>query len=161
MIFQIFLFHLACVLSTYTSFFIWPEACTFLSYDLTEQDIRPNASLLYFWYAEVELANSPSESSDSSSRAKHILSCLGSGTRYSPFTGQPSSMQQLRARQGFKDLIKTLSSKWSRGMIDDHSAALICSAALFEELSTGLASALEILEHSFTMVLPGELAFFS
>ncbi|KAL9155477.1 hypothetical protein ABFS82_09G005900 [Erythranthe guttata] len=118
------------------------------------QDVRPNASLLYFWYAEVELANNPSESSDSSSRATHILSCLGSGTRYSPFKCQLSSVQLLKARQGFKERIKMLSSTWARGMVDDHSAALVCCAALFEELTTGWTSALEILEHSFTMVLP-------
>ncbi|XP_011072028.1 protein NRDE2 homolog [Sesamum indicum] len=117
-------------------------------------DVRPNASLLYFWYAEVELANNPSENSDSLPRAMHILCCLGSGARYTPFKGQPSSLQQLRARQGFKDRIKMLSTTWARGIIDDHSAALICSAALFEELTSGWASALEILEHSFTMVLP-------
>ncbi|KAL0356390.1 UNVERIFIED_CONTAM: hypothetical protein Sradi_4085900 [Sesamum radiatum] len=117
-------------------------------------DVRPNASLLYFWYAEVELANNPSENSDSLLRAMHILCCLGSGARYTPFKGQPSSLQQLRARQGFKDRIKMLSTSWARGIIDDHSAALICSAALFEELTSGWASALEILEHSFTMVLP-------
>ncbi|KAL8464762.1 hypothetical protein ACS0TY_034316 [Phlomoides rotata] len=117
-------------------------------------DMRPNASLLYFWYAEVELANNSSESSNSLSRAIHILSCLGSGASYNPFKGQPSSVQLLRARQGFKDRIKMLSTTWARGIIDDHSAALICSAALFEELTYGWASALEILEHSFTMVLP-------
>ncbi|KAL0341658.1 UNVERIFIED_CONTAM: hypothetical protein Scaly_1828400 [Sesamum calycinum] len=117
-------------------------------------DVRPNASLLYFWYAEVELANNPSENSDSLLRAMHILCCLGSGARYTPFKGQPSSLQQLRARQGFKDRNKMLSTTWARGIIDDHSAALICSAALFEELTSGWASALEILEHSFTMVLP-------
>ncbi|KAH6755057.1 hypothetical protein C2S51_038938 [Perilla frutescens var. frutescens] len=118
-------------------------------------DAHPNASLLYFWYAEVELANNSSESSDSSSRAIHILSCLGSGARYTPFKGLVSSVQQLRARQGFKDWIKMLSSTGARGVIDDHSAALICSAALFEELTSGWAYALEILENSFTMVLPG------
>ncbi|KAH6815829.1 hypothetical protein C2S51_020649 [Perilla frutescens var. frutescens] len=117
-------------------------------------DAHPNASLLYFWYAEVELANNSSESSDSSSRAIHILSCLGSGARYTPFKGLVSSVQQLRARQGFKDCIKMLSSTGARGVIDDHSAALICSAALFEELTSGWAYALEILENSFTMVLP-------
>ncbi|XP_057804229.1 uncharacterized protein LOC131019658 [Salvia miltiorrhiza] len=117
-------------------------------------DVRSNASLLYFWYAEVELANDSSESSDSSSRAIHILSCLGSGTRYTPFKGQLSSVQQLRARQGFKDRIRMLSSTWAHGVIDDHSAAFISSAALFEELTSGWACALEILEKSFTMVLP-------
>lgn len=117
-------------------------------------DVRPNASLLYFWYANVELENNASANSDSLYRALHILSCLGSGARYSPFKGQPSSVQILKARQGFKDRIKMLSSTWARGMVDDHSAAFICSAALFEELTSGCKSALEILEHSFTMVLP-------
>lgn len=131
-----------------------------LSFNLTKQDMRPNASLLYFWYAEVELANSSSESSNSLSRAIHILSCLGSGASYTPFKVQPSSVQLLRARQGFKDRIKMLCTTWARGVIDDHSAALMCSAALFEELTYGWASALEILEHSFTMVLPGIDNFF-
>ncbi|KAG6401993.1 hypothetical protein SASPL_138861 [Salvia splendens] len=117
-------------------------------------ELRSNASLLYFWYAEVELANNSSESSDSSSRAIHILSCLGNGAKYTPFKGQLSSVQQLRARQGFKDRIRMLSSTWAHGVTDDHSAALICSAALFEELTSGWACALEILENSFTMVLP-------
>lgn len=125
---------------------------------MIKQDARPNASLLYFWYAEAELANKSSESSDSSSRAIHILSCLGSGERYTPFKGLLSSVQQLRARQGFKDRIKVLSSTWARGVIDDSSAALICSAALFEELTSGWSYALEILENSFTMVLPGKSA---
>ncbi|KAL6583693.1 hypothetical protein OROMI_002982 [Orobanche minor] len=117
-------------------------------------DARPNVSLLYFWYAEVELANSSSENSESLLRAVHILSCFGSGTRYTPFKGQPPSLQKLRARQGFKDHMKILSPTWARGMIDDNSTALICAAALFEELTCGWASALEILETSFTMVLP-------
>ncbi|KAK6123611.1 hypothetical protein DH2020_042643 [Rehmannia glutinosa] len=117
-------------------------------------DVKPNVSLLYFWYAEVELANNSSENSESSLRAMHILSCFGSGAKYSPFKGQPSSLQKLRARQGFKDRMKMLSSTWARGIIDDSSAALICSAALFEELTYGWPSALEILENSFTMVLP-------
>ena len=125
---------------------------------LTKQELRSNASLLYFWYAEVELANNSSKSSDSSSRAIHILSCLGNGAKYTPFKGQLSSVQQLRARQGFKDRIRMLSSTWAHGVTDDHSAALICSAALFEELTSGWACALEILENSFTMVLPGEYA---
>ncbi|XP_051123213.1 uncharacterized protein LOC127246064 [Andrographis paniculata] len=117
-------------------------------------EARPCASLLYFWYAEVELENNAFENSESLFRALHILSCLGSGTRYTPFKGQPSSVQILKARQGFKDQLKILNSTWTRGMVDDHSAALICSAALFEELTSGWGSALEILEHSFAMVLP-------
>lgn len=131
-------------------------ACTF---NLTKQEARSTASLLYLWYAEAELANDSSESSDSSTRAVHILSCLGSGAKYTPFKGQMSSVQQLRARQGFKERINTLSLAWSRGVIDDHSAALICTSALFEELTSGWAHALEILENSFTMVLPGEEFF--
>ncbi|XP_073143744.1 uncharacterized protein [Henckelia pumila] len=115
------------------------------------QDARPKAPLLYFWYAEMEISN---DNAESSSRATHILSCLGSGARYSPFNGQPSALQKLRARQGFKDQIKMLGSMWARGIIDDPSAAIISSAALFEELTSGWTSALEILEHSFTMVLP-------
>ncbi|GFP88473.1 protein nrde2 homolog [Phtheirospermum japonicum] len=117
-------------------------------------DVKPNVSLLYLWYAEVELANNSSENAESLLRAMHILSCFGSGAKYSPFKGQPSSLQKLRARQGFKDHMKMLSSTWARGIIDDNSAALICSSALFEELTFGWASALEILENSFTMVLP-------
>ncbi|KZV40304.1 hypothetical protein F511_18033 [Dorcoceras hygrometricum] len=114
-------------------------------------DDRPKAPLLYFWYAEMELSN---DNAESSSRATHILSCLGSGASYSPSNGQPSALQKLRARQGFKDQIKKLDSLWARGFVDDPSAAVICSAALFEELTSGWTSALEILEHSFTMVLP-------
>ncbi|XP_075483295.1 LOW QUALITY PROTEIN: uncharacterized protein LOC142523397 [Primulina tabacum] len=115
------------------------------------QDARSKAPLLYFWYAEMELSN---DNTESTSRATHILSCLGSGARYDPFNGQPSALQKLRARQGFKDQIKMLGSVWARGIIDDPSAAVICSAALFEELTSGWTSALEILENSFAMVLP-------
>ncbi|CAA2938938.1 NRDE2 homolog isoform X1 [Olea europaea subsp. europaea] len=117
-------------------------------------EVRPNASILYFWYAEVELGNSTVGNSDSVSRAMHILSCLGSGAQYNPFKCQPSSLLQLRARQGFKDRIKMLRPTWTCGMVDDHSVALICSAALFEKLTAGLAAAFEILEDAFTMVLP-------
>lgn len=125
-------------------------------FHLIFQDVQQSSSLLYFWYAEVEIAHNSSQSSDSRLRAIYILSCLGNGARYSPFTAQPSSVQILRARQGFKDRIKLLSSTWARGIVEDHSCAVICSAALFEELTSGWAPALEILEHSFTMVLPGE-----
>lgn len=87
----------------------------------------------------------------------HILSCLGSGDKYSPYVGQPTSLQLLRARQGFKEHIRMLRSTWTRGIIDDSSIALICSAALFEELTTGPAAAIEIFDEAFTMVLPGTL----
>lgn len=106
----------------------------------------------------MELGNSTVGNSDSVSRAMHILSCLGSGAQYNPFKCQPSSLLQLRARQGFKDRIKMLRPTWTCGMVDDHSVALICSAALFEKLTAGLAAAFEILEDAFTMVLPGALA---
>ncbi|KAI9087387.1 hypothetical protein K1719_030707 [Acacia pycnantha] len=66
---------------------------------------QSSAPLLYFWYAEAELANT--NDCESSCRAMHILSCLGSGTKYSPYKGQPSSLQLLRARQGFKEKTRT------------------------------------------------------
>ncbi|CAK9164340.1 unnamed protein product [Ilex paraguariensis] len=122
-------------------------------------DSRSDASLLYFWYAEMELANSSGCGSESSSRAMHILSCLGSGTKYSSFTCHPSSLQQLKARQGYKERIRMLWSTCARGFIDDNSIALICSAALFEELTGGWATGIEILNQAFSMVLPGNLAF--
>ncbi|KAK9278602.1 hypothetical protein L1049_028175 [Liquidambar formosana] len=117
-------------------------------------ELQSNAPLLYFWYAEMELANNSGNSTQSSLRAVHILSCLGSGVTYSPFQCQPSSMQLLRAHQGYKERIRMLRSAWARGVIDDHSIALICSAALFEELITGGAAGVEVLDQAFTMVLP-------
>ncbi|CAI9113285.1 OLC1v1013858C1 [Oldenlandia corymbosa var. corymbosa] len=117
-------------------------------------DVQSNASLLHLWYAEMEVANKTVENSESSSRAVHILSCLGCGIKYSPYRGLPSSLQQLRARQGFKERIKILGSEWAHGRINDFSNALICSAALFEELTTGPAAAIEILDMAFSMVLP-------
>lgn len=113
-------------------------------------NLQSNAPLLYFWYAEMELANS----SENTSRAVHILSCLGSGVTYIPFKSQPSSVQLLRARQGYKERMRTLQSTWARGVIEDHSIALICSASLFEELTSGGAAGVEILNQAFSMVLP-------
>jgi hypothetical protein len=66
-------------------------------------------------------------------------------------------MQILRARQGFREKLKKIQSTWSHGVTDDQSAALVCSAALFEELTNDLPGALEILEHMFSSVLPGYL----
>ncbi|KAG5530843.1 hypothetical protein RHGRI_025714 [Rhododendron griersonianum] len=117
-------------------------------------DLRSTASLLYFWYADMELSYSSSSGSESSLRAVHILCCFGSGVKYSPFKCQASSLQQLRAHQGFKERIKMLRSSWARGVIDDHSTALICSAALFEELITGGIAGIEVLNQAFCMVLP-------
>ncbi|KAL0535513.1 hypothetical protein IC582_029844 [Cucumis melo] len=117
-------------------------------------DQKSNAPLLYFWYAELELVNDHNNGHDSSNRAVHILSCLGSGTTYSPFKCQPSSLQLLRAHQGFKDKIREVRSTWLHGVIDDSSVALISSAALFEELTTGYNAGLEVLHQAFSMVLP-------
>lgn len=120
-----------------------------------KQDSQSNAFLIFFWYAEVELANSSGSSSDSGSRAMHILYCLGSGVKYIPFKCQPSSVQQLRARQGFKERIRMVRAMGAHGTTDDKAIALICSAALFEELTAGWTSAIEVFDQAFSMVLPG------
>ncbi|KAJ6340463.1 hypothetical protein OIU77_008259 [Salix suchowensis] len=117
-------------------------------------DLRSNAPLLYFWYAETELANGSGNNQESPSRALHILSCLGNGVAYKPFESKPSSLQLLRAHQGFKDRLNIVRSAWVRGVVDDQSLALTCSAALFEELTTGWAAGITVLDEAFTMVLP-------
>lgn len=117
-------------------------------------DLRSNSPLLYFWYAETELANSSGNNQESPSRALHILSCLGNGVAYKPFESKPSSLQLLRAHQGFKDRLNIVRSAWVRGVVDDQSLALTCSAALFEELTTGWAAGITVLDEAFTMVLP-------
>ncbi|KAJ6411179.1 hypothetical protein OIU84_007857 [Salix udensis] len=117
-------------------------------------DLRSNAPLLYFWYAETELANSSGNNQESPSRALHILSCLGNGVAYKPFESKPSSLQLLRAHQGFKDRLNIVRSAWVRGVVDDQSLALTCSAALFEELTNGWAAGITVLDEAFTMVLP-------
>ncbi|XP_061356034.1 uncharacterized protein LOC133300491 isoform X2 [Gastrolobium bilobum] len=117
-------------------------------------ELQSSAPLLYFWYAEVELANHTDNDCESSYRAIHILSCLGSRTKYSPFKSQASSMQLLRAHQGFKEKLRTVRSSWVHGIINDQSVALICSTALFEELTTGWDAGIEVLDQAFAMVLP-------
>ncbi|KAK4750974.1 hypothetical protein SAY87_004456 [Trapa incisa] len=124
------------------------------SVEVLPANLKSNAPLLYLWYAEMELSSGMVEHSESSSRAIHILSCLGSGESYSPFKSHPSNLQLLRSRQGFKERIKTVRLAWITGSIDDHSIAVICSASLFEELTTGWAAAVEVLDQSFAMVLP-------
>lgn len=119
------------------------------------QEIQSNAPLLYFWYAEAELANNTDDDRESSYRAIHILSCLGNGTKYTPFKSQASSLQLLRAHQGFKEKLRTVGSSWVRGKINDQSVALVCSAALFEEITAGCDAGIGILDQAFTMVLPG------
>jgi hypothetical protein len=104
------------------------------------QDLRSSAPLLYFWYAETELANSSGNNQESPSRALHILSCFGNVVTYKPFESKPSSLQLLRAQQGFKERLKILRSARVCGVVDDQSLALTCSAALLEELTTGWAA---------------------
>ncbi|XP_014514785.1 protein NRDE2 homolog isoform X2 [Vigna radiata var. radiata] len=125
-----------------------------LSVEALPGELQSNSPLLYFWYAEVEVANNTADGSESSCRAIHILSCLGSGTKYSPFKSQASGVQLLRAHQGFKEKLRTVWSSWVRGIINDQSVALICSAALFEELTTGWDAGIEVLNQAFSMVLP-------
>ncbi|XP_019430339.1 PREDICTED: protein NRDE2 homolog isoform X1 [Lupinus angustifolius] len=125
-----------------------------LSVDGLPVELQSNAPLLYFWYAEMELANNSYDNRESSHRAIHILSCLGSGTKYSPFQSQASSLQLLRAHQGFKEKMRTVRSSWIRGIINDQSVSLICSAALFEELTTGWDAGIEVLDQAFATVLP-------
>ena len=91
-------------------------------------------------------------------RAIHILASFGSGEKYTPYKCQPSSLQQLRAHQGFKERLRMLRSTWARGITDDTSLACICSAALFEELTTGWTAGVEVLNQAFSTVLPGKLA---
>ncbi|KAL5721971.1 hypothetical protein ACHQM5_005547 [Ranunculus cassubicifolius] len=118
-------------------------------------DLQSNIPLLYLWYAEVELSNISNEGLESSSlRAVHILSCLGSGVKYSPYKSQPSSPQLLRARQGFKERMRTLLATWAHGEIKDGSVAFVCAAALFEDLTSGQASGVNIIKEAFSKVLP-------
>lgn len=120
-----------------------------------QQELKSDAPLLYFWYADMELSNYNDDNPESCSRAMHILSCLGSGVAYIPYRSPPSAPQLLRSRQGFKDHIRNLRSTWARGVIHDSSIALICSAALFEEVTTGRDEALEVFNHAFSTVFPG------
>ena len=108
----------------------------------------------------MELANNTNGGCESSYRAIHILSCLGNGTKYTPFKSQASSLQLLRARQGFKEKLRTVLSSWFRGIINDQSVALVCSASLFEELTSGCDAGIEVLDQAFTMVLPGYTSSF-
>lgn len=110
------------------------------------------APLLYLWYAEVELSGNHDQ--ESLLRTMHILCCLGSGVAYSSFKCQPSQMQLLRARQGFRERLRMVNSAWSRGSVNDESVALVCSAALFEELTSGWATGIEVLDQALSMVLP-------
>ena len=112
-----------------------------------EQDLRKKVSILYLWYAEMEITGSTSRNnSDSMHRAIYILSCLGSNVKYAPFIGPISRPQVLRARQGFKEQIRSLRSAFASGGIKEESVALICSASLFESMTSGYSSGLEVIE---------------
>ncbi|KAL5208468.1 hypothetical protein ABZP36_032903 [Zizania latifolia] len=116
------------------------------------EDLRKNVPILYFWYAEMELAISASrDNSDSVDRAIHILSCLGSKAKYTNFSGTISRPQVLKARQGFKEQIRSLRSAFASGDIKEESVALICSASLFESMTSGYASGLEVIEETFSI----------
>ncbi|XP_062221847.1 uncharacterized protein LOC133921113 isoform X2 [Phragmites australis] len=123
-----------------------------LSTEATTEDLRKKVPILYLWYAEMEIAASNSRhNSDSTHRAIYILSCLGSNVKYAPFVGPISRPQVLRARQGFKEHIRGLRSAFSCGGIKEESIALICSASLFESMTSGYSSGLEVIEGIFPM----------
>jgi len=126
-----------------------------------QQDLKEYIPLLYFWYAEMEMETCRSGSNcGSAQRAVHILSCLGGNTKYTPFNCQPSGLQILRARQGFKEQVKVLRFAWARGDVKEYSVAFICAASLFEALTTSVAAGIEVIEEAFSMALPGLIIFF-
>ncbi|XP_018675490.2 uncharacterized protein LOC104000079 isoform X3 [Musa acuminata AAA Group] len=127
-----------------------------LSTDALPVDLRENVPLLYLWYADMEIALSTSSSNTElfSQRAIHILSCLGGNVKYTPFNCQPSPLQILRARQGFKEQIRSLRNLWARGSIGEHSIAFVCAACLFETLTNDSCTGIQVIEEAFSMVLP-------
>uniref|UniRef100_A0A803MRW7 Uncharacterized protein n=1 Tax=Chenopodium quinoa TaxID=63459 RepID=A0A803MRW7_CHEQI len=114
-----------------------------------------DAPLLYLWYSEMELADEFGGESESTQRALHILSCLGSGVAYASYKSRPSSTQLLRAHQGYKERLNTIRASWAKHVIDEGSIALICSAALFKELTAGWAAGVAVISDALSMVLPG------
>uniref|UniRef100_A0A0D9YZ16 Uncharacterized protein n=1 Tax=Oryza glumipatula TaxID=40148 RepID=A0A0D9YZ16_9ORYZ len=116
------------------------------------EDLRKKVPILYFWYAEMELAIYASRNnSDSVDRAIHVLSCLGDKAKYASFDGSISRPQVLKARQGFKEQIRSLRSSFASDGMKEESVALICSASLFESMTSGFASGLEVIEETFYM----------
>uniref|UniRef100_A0A453PP19 Uncharacterized protein n=1 Tax=Aegilops tauschii subsp. strangulata TaxID=200361 RepID=A0A453PP19_AEGTS len=113
------------------------------------QDLVRKVPILYFWYAEMEISISTSRNnSDSAHRAIYILSCLGSNIKYSSFGGPISRPLVLRARQGFKEQIRSLRSAFASGCLKEESVALICCASLFESMTSGYSSGLEVIEEA-------------
>lgn len=90
-----------------------------------------------------------------SEHAIHILSFLGSGEEYSPYNGEVISLRLLKAHNGFKEQIRNVRSAWAHGCITDKSAALVCAASLFEIMTAGWSSAVEVIDDTFSMSLPG------
>ncbi|KAL0908355.1 hypothetical protein M5K25_022845 [Dendrobium thyrsiflorum] len=119
-------------------------------------ELMEHIPLLYLWYAEMEMAacNSNINAGQFSQRAVHILSCLGGKLKYSPFTAEPSGLDILRARQGFKEQVKNMRSAWAHGDVKESSVALIRSASLFELLTTGWSAGIQIIREAFSMALP-------
>ncbi|TVU28721.1 hypothetical protein EJB05_20251 [Eragrostis curvula] len=121
-----------------------------LSTEAATEDLRRKVPILYFWYAEMEIAVSTSRNnSDSLHRAIYILYCLGSNVNFVPFVSPISRPQVLRARQGFKEQIRSLRSAFDCGDIKEETVALICSASLFESMTSGYSSGLEVIEEIF------------
>ncbi|CAA7401326.1 unnamed protein product [Spirodela intermedia] len=117
--------------------------------------LQGNAPFLFFWYADMEMTDFVSSGSEiCHKRAIHILSHLGCGAKYEPFKGQPSGPLLLRARQGFKEQIRSLRPLWAHGDVKNEAVALLCSASLFEMLTIGLDAGDEVIEEAFSMVLP-------
>ncbi|URE46950.1 hypothetical protein MUK42_32857 [Musa troglodytarum] len=127
-----------------------------LSTNALPMDLRENVPLLYLWYADMEIALSTSSSNTElfSQHAIHILSCLGANVKYTPYNCQPSPLQILRARQGFKEQIRSLRNLWARGSIGEHSIAFVCAACLFEQLTNDYCTGIQVIEEAFSMVLP-------
>ncbi|KAE8796777.1 hypothetical protein D1007_28069 [Hordeum vulgare] len=122
-----------------------------LSTEGATQDLVRKVPILYFWYAEMEVSVSTSRNnSDSVHRAIYILSCLGSNVKYSSFGGPISRPLVLRARQGFKEQIRSLQSAFACGCLKEESIALICSASLFESMTSGYSSGLEVIEEAYS-----------
>lgn len=124
-------------------------------------DCQLNAPILYLSYAEAEFANHSNigggTGTSSKQRAIHILSCLGSGGKYSSYLSehQVSSTQVLKARRGFEEQLRKLRLLWAQGDIKESSTALVAAAALFEDLTSGWEVAARVFEDAFSMVLPG------
>ena len=96
---------------------------------------------------EISISTSRNNS-DSAHRAIYILSCLGSNIKYSSFGGPISRPLVLRARQGFKEQIRSLRSAFASGCLREESVALICCASLFESMTSGYSSGLEVIEEA-------------